>query len=88
MGFLLEVVYLNPGNQFKFAQNHTMCTKQKLSVGYIWLLISNICFRAMKTIWGENEENYTPNYKEKLGEYLEIGWTDIALMKPFYIYTA
>lgn len=33
------------------------------------LLVCNLCFRAMIIISGENE-NYTPNYGEKPGEYL------------------
>lgn len=52
-----------------------MCTKQKLLVGYFWLLVCNLCFRVMKTISGENKnktkQNYIPKYREKLGEYLQ-----------------
>ena len=66
-----------------------MHTKQKLPVGYIWLLVSNLYFRAMKTIWGENEKKkktVCQTIKRNFGQYLEIGWSDKALMKPFYIY--
>lgn len=63
-----------------------MHTKQKLPVGYIWLLVSNLCFRATKTIWGENEKTVCQTIKRNFGQYLEIGWSNKALMKPFYIY--